>query len=74
MLSKNSIQPGRYKHYKGGEYQVIDLVCHSETEECLVLYQPLYGESKLWVRPLTLFLEPVLIEGQWLPRFAFVEA
>jgi hypothetical protein len=51
--------PGIYKHYKGNLYQVLGLVRHSETEEWLVVYQALYGEKGFWVRPLTLWLEPV---------------
>jgi hypothetical protein len=51
--------PGIYKHYKGNLYQVLGLARHSETEEWLVVYQALYGEKGFWVRPLTLWLEPV---------------
>lgn len=67
-----SIRPGRYLHYKGGEYEVIDLVRHSETEELLVLYRPLYGDMNLWVRPLTMFSESVDVEGESVPRFAYL--
>lgn len=67
-----SISPGRYRHYKGGEYEVIDLVRHSETEELLVLYRPLYGEMNLWVRPLTMFTESVEVAGKTVPRFAYL--
>lgn len=51
--------PGIYKHYKGNLYQVLGLARHSETEEWLVVYQALYGKKGFWVRPLTLWLEPV---------------
>ena len=51
--------PGIYKHYKGNLYQVLGMARHSETEEWLVVYQALYGEKGFWVRPLTLWLEPV---------------
>ncbi len=62
---------GKYRHYKGNEYEVIDLVRHSETEEWLVLYQPQYGDSGLWVRPYDMFFEKVtLIDGQLVDRFA----
>lgn len=67
------IQRGRYRHYKGGEYEVLDLVRHSETEEQLVLYRPLYGDQSLWVRPLAMFLESVEVDGQRVPRFALLE-
>lgn len=67
------IQPGKYQHFKGQYYQVIDTVTHSETQETLVLYKPLYGEQALWVRPIKMFLEEVEHEGKVQPRFAFVE-
>jgi len=65
------IKAGLYRHYKGAQYQVIDTVCHSETEEKLVLYRALYGEKGLWVRPLVMFTETVLIDGKQVPRFAY---
>ncbi len=68
----NSIKPGLYQHYKGPEYEVIDIVRHSETEELLVLYRALYGERGLWVRPYEMFVEPVEHEGRTLPRFAYI--
>jgi len=67
-----SIQPGKYRHYKGGEYQVTGTATHSETEELLVVYRPLYGDQNLWVRPFDMFTEMVNIEGQTVPRFEFV--
>lgn len=69
MNAKPSILPGRYRHYKGRDYQVIDLVRHSETEEWLVLYRPLYGEGALWVRPAGMFMENVSVDGAQRPRF-----
>lgn len=63
------LKPGRYRHYKGKDYQVIDVATHSETLETLVVYRPLYGEGALWVRPLSMFSEDVQVEGQSLPRF-----
>ena len=51
---ENAPVPGRYKHYKGPEYQVLGMARHSETEEWLVVYQALYAERGIWVRPLTL--------------------
>lgn len=63
-------KPGRYRHYKGNEYEVIGLARHSETMEPLVVYRALYGEHGLWVRPRDMFLESVDIEGKRLPRFA----
>lgn len=66
------IQPGRYRHYKGNDYEVLGVARHSETEEEVVVYRALYGNGGLWVRPLTMFLETVLIEGQLRPRFQYV--
>jgi hypothetical protein len=63
---------GLYQHYKGSFYHVIGLCRHSETEEELVVYQALYGDYGLWVRPLKLFLGTVDVKGQMLPRFKFI--
>ncbi|HPW83432.1 MAG TPA: DUF1653 domain-containing protein [Rhodoferax sp.] len=60
---------GRYRHYKGMEYQVVDTVRHSETLEPMTLYRALYGEQGLWVRPAAMFLETVVIDGIAQPRF-----
>lgn len=51
--------PGRYRHYKGAMYQVLGAARHSETEEWMVVYQALYGEKGFWVRPLSIWLQPV---------------
>lgn len=67
------LKPGRYRHYKGGEYQVQGVATHSETGEQLVVYSPLYGERGLWVRPLAMFRETVKVEGRTLPRFSYIE-
>lgn len=61
---------GRYRHYKGKDYEVLGVATHSETREPLVVYRPLYGEGGLWVRPLAMFTEQVTVEGRTLPRFA----
>ncbi len=65
--------PGRYRHYKGMEYQVLDTVRHSETCEPMTLYRALYGEQGLWVRPAEMFLETVVIEGIAKPRFTRID-
>ncbi|MGL6291122.1 MAG: DUF1653 domain-containing protein [Silanimonas sp.] len=65
---------GFYRHYKGGEYEVLGAVRHSETLEVLVLYRALYGERGLWVRPHSMFFSEVTVDGRALPRFAFVAA
>jgi hypothetical protein len=63
------IEPGRYRHYKGNDYEVLGVARHSETEDEFVVYRALYGERGLWIRPAAMFLELVLIEGQPRPRF-----
>lgn len=73
MNNKINIKPGIYKHYKGNNYQVIDMVTHSETLETMVLYKPLYGEQALWVRPAGMFEEVVDVDGIPTPRFALVD-
>lgn len=72
-MQSEKIKPGRYRHYKGNDYQVIDIVCHSETQELLVLYKPLYGEGKLWVRPLDMFIELVTLQGEQIQRFQYID-
>jgi len=61
---------GLYRQYKGGEYEVLGTVRHSETLEPLTLYRALYGAHGLWVRPAAMFGEQVLIDGVMQPRFA----
>ncbi|NMC31166.1 MAG: DUF1653 domain-containing protein [Veillonellaceae bacterium] len=68
----NGIKPGKYRHFKGGEYEVLGLATHSETGEQLVVYRALYGERGLWVRPLAMFLETVERDGQVRPRFEYL--
>lgn len=67
-----SIRPGRYRHYKGNEYQVIGTAKHSETEEEMVVYRTLYSDHSLWVRPLAMFVENVPVDGRLVPRFEWV--
>ena len=64
--------PGRYRHYKGGEYELVGVVRHSETLEPLVLYRPLYNDSGLWVRPYAMFFGEVEHDGRRQPRFALL--
>ena len=68
------LKPGKYRHYKNKLYQVMEVAIHSETMEEMVVYRPLYGEGKLWVRPLDMFLESIEIDGKTIPRFEFIEA
>lgn len=65
---------GHYRHYKGLDYDVMDVVRHSESHEWHVLYRPRYGERFLWVRPYTMFFESVVIGGISQPRFALITA
>lgn len=69
----NELKPGRYRHFKGGEYTVHGVATHSETGEQLVVYTPLYGAGGMWVRPLSMFLETVEHDGVAVPRFTCIE-
>jgi hypothetical protein len=68
-LAKTIVIDGLYEHYKGLQYKVLAIARHSETLEELVVYQALYGEKEVWVRPLTMFLENVVIDGKSKARF-----
>ena len=65
-----TVQPGRYRHYKGKDYEVLGVARHSETEELMVVYRCLYGDFGLWVRPLEMFQESVEVAGRIVPRFS----
>ena len=67
-------RPGRWRHFKGNEYQVIGVAQHSETLEPLVVYRALYGDGGLWVRPAAMWLETVERDGQIVPRFTYIGA
>jgi len=67
------IKKGRYKHYKGLYYEVLDTARHSETEEWMVVYKTLYGDFSTWVRPYEMFVEEVEIQGVFIPRFEKIE-
>ncbi|WP_417385858.1 DUF1653 domain-containing protein [Gimesia sp.] len=66
------MKTGHYRHYKGNSYTVIGVARHSETDEELVVYRPEYGERGLWVRPKAMFLESVEVNGEQVPRFAYL--
>lgn len=73
-----NIKIGKYKHYKGGEYEVIGLSHHSETLEPLVVYKALYeskefGHNAIWVRPFDMFMDKVNLNGEEVPRFKYLE-
>ena len=67
------IKPGRYRHFKGNEYEVLGIARHSETDEELVVYRPLYGEGGLWVRPVSMWNETVERDGKVSRRFEPIE-
>ena len=66
------IKLGRYRHFKGGEYEVIGIARHSETREEMVVYRALYGEGGLWVRPLSMWEETVTRDGKTFQRFTYI--
>jgi hypothetical protein len=70
------LKPGKYQHFKGNFYQVLHTAKHSETEEVMVVYLPLYddnqGQRELWVRPLCMFDETIERDGKTIKRFAYV--
>ncbi len=70
---EHNIKPGRYRHFKGNEYEVLYTAKHSETLEEMVVYRALYGEHGIWVRPAAMWGESVAHAGKTQPRFAFIE-
>lgn len=66
------MKTGIYRHYKGNEYEVIGIAKHSETLEEYVVYRALYGDGRLWIRPLQMFKELVTVDGKVKPRFEFI--
>ena len=72
MPLATKIVSGVYQHYKGNYYLVFFVARHTETEEEMVVYQSLYGEYRIWSRPLTMFLETVEYNGKTQPRFTWI--
>ncbi len=68
------IRPGRWRHFKGGAYEVLYTAHHSETLESMVVYRALYGEGGVWVRPASMWLEDVAHEGAIVKRFTYTGA
>lgn len=68
----NSIKKGRYRHFKGGEYRVIGIARHSETLEEMVVYEAIYGEGGLWVRPASMWNDEIERDGKKFKRFEFI--
>lgn len=67
------IRLGKYRHYKGNNYEVLGIALHSETLEKMVVYKALYGDKEIWVRPLSMWDEDVIVEGKTVKRFTFIE-
>ena len=67
------IRPGKYRHFKGNEYEVVGVASHSETMEPMVVYRALYGEGGLWVRPAAMWTEWVDRDDYHGPRFVYME-
>jgi hypothetical protein len=72
MSAASDVPPGRYRHFKGGLYEVLGVARHSETEEEFVVYRPLSGDGGLWIRPRAMFLETVTAGGATVPRFQYL--
>ena len=68
----SELRPGRYRHFKGNEYELLYVARHSETLEPMVVYQALYGERGIWVRPAAMWSETVERNGYCGPRFAWI--
>ena len=69
-----SVKKGIYRHYKGNEYEVLSVASHSETLEDMVVYKALYGEEKVWVRPLSMWNDRIILkDGSETKRFVLVE-
>lgn len=68
-----SVKLGKYRHFKGNEYEVIHIAKHSETLENMVVYRALYGEKDVWVRPESMWNETVERDGQTFKRFTYIE-
>lgn len=66
------LKPGKYRHFKGKEYELIGLATHSETLEPMVVYRALYGEGGLWVRPAAMWTEQIERDGYCGPRFQYI--
>ena len=68
----NGLKPGRYRHFKGKEYELLFTARHSETEEEMVVYRALYGEGGLWVRPAAMWNEEIERDGKRVRRFSYI--
>ena len=71
-MMETVIKPGRYRHFKGYEYEVLGVASHSESLEPFVVYRALYGEGGLWVRPASMWNETVERDGKTFLRFTYI--
>ena len=71
-MDQLELRPGRYRHFKGNEYQLLFVARHSETLEPMVVYQALYGQRGIWVRPADMWSETVERDGYCGPRFTYM--
>ena len=71
-MENETIKPGKYRHFKGKDYEVLFLARHSETEEPMVVYRKLYGDHSLWVRPASMWNELVERDGKVQRRFTYI--
>ena len=69
----STIRPGRYRHFKGKDYEVIGIAKDTETLNEYVVYKALYGKQELWIRPLTTFIETIERDGKQFQRFEYME-
>jgi len=69
---EDNLKPGRYRHFKGNEYRLLYVARHSETEELMVVYQALYGERGIWVRPAKMWDETIERDGKTFKRFEYI--
>ena len=69
----NEIKIGKYRHFKGNEYEVLYIAKHSETLEPMVVYKALYGEGDIWVRPASMWNETIERDGKTFKRFEYIE-
>ena len=72
-MNEEDVRPGRYRHFKGGEYEVLFTATHSETGELYVVYRALNGEKKVWIRPASMWNEKVERDGKRFLRFVKIE-
>lgn len=73
MSNREDIKIGKYRHFKGNEYEVLYIAKHSETGEEMVVYKALYGEGGVWVRPASMWNQLVERDGKTYPRFTYIE-